>query len=381
MSFFTGASASPWDASKPDLYVFHFGPEHTEVALNPEHPKHQPLAEWCPTMLDRARDHWNLINGFECLHGLPHDAVCLITLCNPGTVPLEHLYHLKSTTHPQMHRILYTAEGPNIRHQAQWTRAFLTQAADTVLTYARHVLDDSSIRTVPMPHNARFLSDATIDGVCRDNTGPNTGTVAMVLEPRPSKETYTIDGHIYRCMDGLRIDIATGFGSSLTVVGHGWKRAIEDMSPPPTLGYDVPRMTDSKTSVDTLVQHDFAIIVENCDCPGYVSEKIGDALIAGAIAIYDGRNIEWDNATDVPPDIDLLRRGKGQWWLDIREMINPESTDPMGLQIRTWLEKNYFTTEAMIQLLKSRVRDVRREYLMSKGAEAMAKAIKTCVKN
>jgi hypothetical protein len=378
MSFFTGANTLPWDATKRDLYVFHFGPEQTEMALNPDHPKHQPLAEWCPTMLDDLWTSWNLINGFENLHGLPHDAVCLVSLCNPGTVPLDHLRTLKTTTHPAMTRILYTAEGPNIRHQAQWTRAFLTEAADIVLTYSRDVLQDSSIKTVACPHNARFLSDATVDTVCRENRGPNTGTAAMVLEPRPGKDEYHIDGTTYHCLDGYRQDIATGFGPTLTVVGHGWDRAIKDMPesvPKPTLGYDRPRMTDSKTSVDTLVEHDFAIIVENCDCPGYVSEKIGDALIAGAIPVYDGRNLEWDNATDVPMDIDILRRGKGQWWLDLRDMIHPDSTDPMGAQIRSWLEKQYFTTEAMIQLLKSRVRDIRREYLLAKGSGPLTKAV------
>ena len=32
----------------------------------------------------------------------------------------------------------------------------------------------------------------------------------------------------------------------------------------------------------------FALIVENCDAQGYASEKLYDALIAGAIPLYYG---------------------------------------------------------------------------------------------
>jgi hypothetical protein len=383
ISFFTEATALPWDPERRDLYIFHFSGQETEVAINPEHPKHLPLAEWCPTMLDGLRDQWNLINGFECLHGLPHDAMCFISMCHPGTLPLEHLRQLKTTTHPDMTRILYTAEGPNARHQAQWTEAFLTQAADIVLTYSRHVLDNPAIKTVACPHNARFLSPETVDEVCRENRGPVTGTVAMVLEPREGTETYTIDAVTYTRLDGLRRQMATGFGPSLTVVGHGWQRVIDAMPEKdrPTLGYDTPRMTDTKTSIETLVDHDFALIVENTDCPGYVSEKIGDALIAGTIPLYDGRSLDWaQDTSDVPRDVEILLQGKNQWWFDIRDAIDPASDQPMGHQLRTWLERQYLTTDAMIHLVKTRIRETRREYLLSRGTQAICDGVEACIR-
>jgi len=371
MDFFTRSQVSPWDPDLRDIYVFHFDRNKTAVALDPGHPDHHPMAEWCPTMLDDLRGSYNLLNGFECIDsGLPHDATCLMTMCHPSTLPIEHLRSLKTSTHPDMCRILYTAEGPNKRHQAQWTVAFLQEAADVVLTYVRHVLDASAVQTVHAPHNARFISESTVDLVCRDNDGPGTGSIAMVLEPRQGTETYTIDGHTYQCLDGYRIDAANGIGPRLTVVGHGWTQTVARFSEDarPTVAYDLPRFEDTKTSVDTYVHHDCVLILENTDAFGYVSEKIGDALMAGCIPLYDGRSI--DTSPDAPEQHRLLTEGRGQWWLDIHEL---PQTGTLGERIRALVEGLSMDT---IRDMKARVRDIRRAYLLTSGTKAMASAIR-----
>jgi hypothetical protein len=330
-------------------------------------------------MLDGLRDAWNLVNGFDTIQALPHDATCLITMCHPGTLPLAHLAELKATTRPGMRRILYTAEGPNIRHQAQWSLAFLREAADCVLTYSRHVLE-SDLVTVPTPHNARFISEATVDGVCRENRGDGTGTVAMVLEPRSGRDAYTIDGVQYQCLDWRRRDAADGLGSRLTVAGLGWREVVAAMPDDrrPVVAYDMPRFRDTKTPIDTYVEHDYALILENTDCVGYVSEKIGDALMAGCIPLYDGRTI--DPSPDAPPNHQLLLQGRGGWWLDIASFEDGGTTtsgEPtLGDRIRQALCD---ISPDRVAEMKRRVADVRRTYLLATGTEAIRDAVARAV--
>jgi len=367
MAFFENAKTLSWDPDKRDLYVFHFSAEHTAIAIDPKHPKHRPLAEWCPTMLDGLRQSWNLVNGYDCLPVLPHDAICWISMCHPDTLPLRELRGMKlGGTHKDMTRILYTAEGPNIRHQAQWTSSFLAEACDVVLTHNKHILDMKGVKAVYCPHNARFLSPETVKTECRVPThhrdggsGPNTAV--MVLEPRTNRGTYTIDGIEYTSLDHHRSEIACQLaadGVSISVVGRGWTAVVDALDPSsrvarPTVVYDMPRHLDTKTSVDTLVEYDAALILENCACPGYVSEKVGDALIAGCVPLYDGRNVVPINGAH---DLELLEKGRNVWWLDLRdgETVLSALRDPERLRA-----------------LKTQVIEHREAYLLAKGTEAI----------
>lgn len=372
MDFFTQAEMPPWNPAKPDLYVFHFDRDKTHRAISwaiaPSSDPDAACREWCPSMLEGLPEDWNLINGFDSVHALPHDATCLITMCHPATLPLRRLAELKATTHPTMRRLLYTAEGPNIRHQAQWTLAFLREAADVVLTFARHVLE-SDLKTVATPHNARFLSEATVDAACRENRGPGTGSVAMVLQPRPGLDAYAIDGVQCHCLDGRRVEAADGLGSRLSVVGQGWHDAVAAIHPDrrPTVVYDTPRFEDPKTPMDTYVEHDYALILENTDCVGYVSEKIGDALMAGAVPLYDGRSI--DRSPDAPPNHQLLLQGRGVWWLDISTCGGPGT---LGDQIRQLVDA---ISPHRLAEMKRSVKDARRAYLLATGTDAIRRAV------
>lgn len=362
--------AAPWSPDKRDLYVFHFDRDKTRdlVALVARGDRADPLGEWCMTMLDGLRDAYNIIDGFENIDGLPHDALCLVAICHPGTLPLDRLRQMKATTHPAMRRLLYTAEGPNRRHQAQWTKAFLKEAADAVLTHARFVLDDPEIETVACPHNARFFDETALDATMRDNAGPGTGTAAVVLEPRPGTDAYHIDGHAFRCLDGVRRMLADGFGDTLTVSGRGWRGIVKDGGG--RVLYDGPRHLDTRTSVDVYQTADYGLVVENTDALGYVSEKVQDVLVAGAVPVYDGRSV--DPATVQGK---MLEEGRGRWWIDIRDLVDRALAgggDGLGGMVRARLDS---IAPDQLREMKQRVRDVRREYALATGCRAVREAV------
>ena len=378
-AFFTlgNASMRPWTPENVDLYVFHFDADQTRrvLLLGPKN----PLAEWCLTIFDDV-ENVNLIDGFECLEYLPTDAVCLVNMCHPASLPLDFLKQLKETTHPDLKVILATLEGPNIRHENQWQASFLSRYVDILMTFSRPFLDDDSIRTMYWPHNARFLSRVTLPHVIRENTGPGTGTIAMVLENRPNDGTYTVHTtSTATALDHLRQKFATGIGPSLTVVGRGWNVFCDQERkagrPSPTLGYDMPRHLDDKTPIDTYVHHDFGLIIENCGgagAVGYVSEKFSDCLVAGAIPVYWGESID-----PVGPYACMLE-GKGIWWLDARDCLSVgDEAMPYGQKLRLFLET--FTPERIAEM-KSHVRQHREAYLLEVGSMAYATAVSECLK-
>jgi len=363
------ARVLPWTSDKKDVYLYHFDAERTELVLRPG-AQHDPLAEWCMTMYDEVRSV-NWINGYSCLHALPYDAICLVTLCHPSKVPLDHLKHLKESTHTDIKVILATLEGPNARHRAQWTPSWLKAHADVVMTFCRPLLNDPTIPTVFWPHNARFLRHDHFETVLRQNEGRNTGTVAMVLENRDTSGEYEVCGKTARSLDHKRRSFATGFGPMMTVVGGGWRRWCDEEReagrPVPSLGYDMPRHMDHRTPIDTYQRHDFALIIENCGgdgAVGYVSEKVGDALIAGAIPLYWGENVD-----PLSPIGAMMEQGRGKWWIDVREMVSTSDTRCLGEQLKACLEK---MTPDEITVMKDDVLRRREGYLLGVGTRAFS---------
>jgi hypothetical protein len=45
---------------------------------------------------------------------VPHGALCLVALCQPGELPLDFF-----ASRPDLRRVVYTLESPNVRHAAQ----------------------------------------------------------------------------------------------------------------------------------------------------------------------------------------------------------------------------------------------------------------------
>jgi hypothetical protein len=345
-----GRGVGGYDARKENLYIFHFDAQQTADYCHGERDPN-PLGEWCPGMWHNLCEQYNLHDGFANARFLPRNARCLITMCSPETLPLK-LFESRQ----DLVKILYTAEGPNIRHKDQWTKSFLKNHFDIVLTHWQPVLDDPDIRTIYCPHNARFLDLPKHTHVLRTNKGQGTKSIAMVLERRPTHGTYDIDSTSLTCLDNLREVFASGL-ENVTVYGDGWTEFCES-HPTVTLGYSMPRHLDTDhTPIDHYETRDFALIIENCDAVGYVSEKIGDAFIAGAIPLYYGNPSE---LSALPADA----------YIDIRKFKN-------GYDLQSYLDT---LTREDIDALKARVCEVRNEFIDARGRKVIAARVDQALK-
>jgi hypothetical protein len=79
---------------------------------------------------------FNLLNGFANINNIPENATVLVSMCNPGELPLEILKKRQD-----LRRLVYTLESPNVRHQGQWSLAFLKEHFDVALTYFKPLMD------------------------------------------------------------------------------------------------------------------------------------------------------------------------------------------------------------------------------------------------
>ncbi len=116
------------------------------------------------------------------------------------------------------------------------------------------------------------------------------------------------------------------------------------------------RHTDTKTPIDHYQHHDFALIIENCDAEGYVSEKFGDALMAGSIPLYYGN----------PSNLVPLPEG---CYIDIRNFKN-------GSELQDHLDT---LSEEDVARMKQKVYDVRTNYLQQRGRTRLADAVTTAL--
>jgi glycosyltransferase involved in cell wall biosynthesis len=300
--FLDGNRRTGFDASKPDVYLFHFTKDATATALSSPEPA-DPLAEWAPTMWHGLRKTHNLLDGYANASIIPAGATVLVSLCHPQALPLDLL---KRT---DLCRILAMIESPNIRHAVQYDRAFLDAHADVVMTYWADLLETlGPARGVWLPMNTHQMDLANPQHrrrCLRDNM--DTGrSVGMVLERRNwLGGSYEINGVTLQALDPLRLVYAKAL-RDVVCYGATWKDTGV------TTGHTFRKNEDPLHSVDYLERHTFALIVENCDAAGYVSEKFYDALMAGCIPLYFGSPV---TAHALPPDI----------YIDIRQFESGES--------------------------------------------------------
>lgn len=346
-----GRGVGGYHACKRNAYVFHFDALQTGKYCHGD-PSIPPLGEWCPGMWHGLCDTYNLLDGFANLPFIPPNALCLVAMCMPNTLPLEFLAERGDLT-----KILYTAEGPNIRHKEQWSKDFLTKHFDTILTYWQPLLDDDDIKTVYCHHNARFLDLPLHDSYLKENHGKGDKSVVVVLEHRTLSGPYEIDGTTLNCLDHLRESYVTGL-RNITVYGDGWKDYC-NQHPNVSLGYSMPRHLDtSHTPADHYQNHDFALIIENCDAVGYVSEKIGDAFMGGAIPLYYGNPTA---STKLPQDT----------YIDIRKFKD-------GRDLQRYLDT---LTAKDIFEMKQRIRNSRSAYLDERGRKSISRAVERALRN
>lgn len=286
-----------------DIYIFHFSQKATEdfmVARHKYSQKSLALDEWQMTLL-RGLDglnggKFNLINGYSNYPNIPQGATVLVSLCNPGDIPLDFL-----AQRHDLHRIVYTLESPNIRHSGQWNAQWLSQHFDVLMTYFKPLLETRN-DVVFTPHNCHHgcMSDHLDRSVLlRQNAG--TGRSAcIVLERRPElmkKQEYAINGVHMKCLDYLREDLVKGL-DDVTAFGINWAE-IADGKCIKTF-QNVHRSKDPKSAVEHKMNFVFDLVVENCDAEWYVSEKFYDSLSAGCVPLYYG-NI-YDNLKDLIPE-------------------------------------------------------------------------------
>jgi hypothetical protein len=336
-SFFrTGNAVARFDPAKPDVYLFHFTKDATAAAIRGG----DPLGEWAPTMWHGLRDTHNLLDGFANAPILPKGATVLISLCHPASLPLDLLKR------HDLRRVLAMVESPNMRHAQQYDRAFLDAHADVVLTYWVHLLETlGPARAVWMPMNTHQadLDDPAHRSRCLRTNLDAGRSVGMVLERRRwLGGSYEIDGVLLQVLDPLREVYARGVREAVcygaTWAGSGVRT-----------GHTLSRGDDTLHSVDYLQRHTFALIVENCDAAGYVSEKFYDALMAGCIPLYFGSPVA---AHALPPDI----------YIDIRQYDTGEA-------LQTHLDS---LSDDDVARMKRAVLEHRETVLRGVGTEAYA---------
>lgn len=297
-----------FDPSKPDIYIFHMTPEGTKAALTTTPPQN-PLAEWAPTMWSGLYTFYNVLDGYANMSIIPPGATILGTVWHPSALPLTIF---KRT---DLRRIMYLLESPNIRHREQFSVEFLRRHADLILTYWMPLLRDLPHHThfCPMNTHQLNLEDPVHQSLgLRQNKGKGK-SVAIVLERRPHVAgSYDINGQCLTCLDPLREAYVKGL-RDIVCYGKGW-----DTLPGVHVGHTLGKMDDPRHSVDILQEYTFALIIENCDATGYVSEKLYDCFMAGTVPLYFGNPVP---ELGIPPEmyVDIRRFDTGtdlQHWLD-----------------------------------------------------------------
>ena len=282
---------------KPIIYLIHFNPQQTQRIIERIYSGNRDaetgFKQWQLNLFDceEIRDKYLILDAYRARF-IPSGSVVWIHMCNPGDLPREIMER------GDLNKILYTIESPNIRHQAQWNDAdFLSKYFTKVITYWdwNQGLDQSGRRYQYYPfihrcdmHNPGYRQ--LINQVCRGGGKENREkSAAIVLENRAFDEKYQINGIELRAQDALRKKAVKSIAKFLPVVCYGdsWK-GIGKESQKISVRETPSRFLDKDMTIDYYKKHYFAIVIENCDAVGYVSEKIYDVWMASGIPIYYG---------------------------------------------------------------------------------------------
>ena len=373
--FLRGNEAFGYDfAARPDLHIFHFSPKATAdfLACRRRRDRSYALDEWQMTLL-RGLDvpapapapgpcpGFNLLNGYECAPNLPQGAAVFVSMCQPDQVPWELLEQ-----RTDLWRVGYTQESPNIRHAGQWDPDLLRRCFDVVLTYFRPVLDALGPRAMFCPHNAHHLDlDDPLDRAQLRANRDAGRSACMVLERRQLAGQYGIPnlpGVRLRCLDPLREAMVKDL-ADVTVYGLGWEE-VAARRPGVKLGHALHRSQDPRHAVDIMQEHAFAVIVENCDAEGYASEKLYDALMAGAIPLYYG---------SVPPALGIPEGPDQGVYLDIRRRFAGLPDDALSAAVRDLLAG---LGDGQVAAWKRRVAELREGVLRRVGTAQFAGCVR-----
>ena len=293
-----------------DLYGFHFTPEVTKHMLAVQYEfleggkadeARVATRDWQLSQYIGLRNKVHILDGFEAqARGrIPPGAYVLVCFVGPEMLPWPTMERT------DIIKILYLSESSNTRHVKQWSDE-LFYHFQVVYTFWRPMLRLPMCKFARM--NAHFLDwkepahqMVLVDNLIYDRS------VGMVLECRDLSGTFVIGTEVLHCQDMLRRHFVKDL-TNATVYGVGWHSAktAGQIGPGVTVGHSVHRSRDPHSSIDLLSRHTFAMVIENVNADGYVSEKLYTALIAGCIPLYYGNNNE---LVGIPEDmyIDLCK--------------------------------------------------------------------------
>lgn len=282
----------PWKNDyKPKLYIFHFDPKHTQQVIHINYPSSKSYfyKDWCLSLLQVLKEKYHLINGYDNPSEIPPKSTILVTMCLPQMLPFDVLERTDIT------KIIYTYEGPNVRHQQQWNIQFLKNFSDYVFTYWEPLLKEDFTRYVPqmIGFDIKNINDTnllTINNSYEKN-------ICIILSRRSfTREPYYINNIKMESLDHLREYYARGL-KNVTCYGKGWDPKVDKIGQQPNESKE-DGSHRGHWDIEIRKQYTFNLIIENCNGDGYVSEKIYDAFVSGCIPLYYGNINKRHNIPD-----------------------------------------------------------------------------------
>ncbi len=268
---------------KVGVYIFHFNKKATDLFFdNINNLSNYAFKDWQLTMPSILKNFTELKNGYKHLNNIPSGSIILINLCLPNDIP-------NIISRQDIYKIVYTLEGPNIRHTTQWNEKFLYSNFDIVLTYWDYLLNKFPNKTLYCPFIHRLSLNNwkeynyLLDNDCYDKS------IIMILEKRNFGRSYMINGVELLSLDYLR-EIYVNELDNIKAYGESWLDYKDKNKV-----FITPNRFKDKPSVEYIKDFTFNLIIENTNAKGYVSEKIYDAWVVGTIPIYVNKGNISDN--------------------------------------------------------------------------------------
>lgn len=273
----------------PILYLLHFDEVNTEKIINRIYSDDRSVIcfnQWELNILDDLKKHYLILDGFKSKY-IPSNSIVLIHMCNPATLPSDIL------SRKDLKKILSAREGPNTRHRDQWKKQFLDKYFTHFITFWDDFIDsrkdEKNTFFFPFFHKLNFNS---IDDIVLlqdiDRNSKKQNNCCILLENRAQRGEYEIDGIKLEALDYQRLEMIKKVSEYMPVNCYGktWRYINADVKN--AIFVDLPDRFEEKDKViDYYQKHRFVIVAENCNASGYISEKIYDVWMTGAIPIFN----------------------------------------------------------------------------------------------
>jgi hypothetical protein len=272
----------PW--TKKQLFLSHFDFENTEKVIERIYQREKECIafnQWNLNILDQMYDHF-CISAYNPF--IPSNKKILFHICHFNLLPERVLER------NDVEKILYTIEGPNIRHQDQWNIELLFSKFSHIISYWKPFIEIANLNSsknatfFPFIHRYDFTNTGDLECIKINNNREKK--ICIILEKRDFSEKYQINGTELKALDYLRWEYCRELGKRIDCYGSSWEPFKDIINYKATQN----RFLDKERIIDFMCNYTFVLIIENCNADGYVSEKIYDALSAGCIPLYYGNN-------------------------------------------------------------------------------------------